>query len=36
VFPFEQAPAAFAKLMQGHARGKIVLDFDTVVAPEES
>jgi alcohol dehydrogenase len=36
VFPFEQAPAAFAKLMDGHARGKIVLDFDTAVAPEES
>lgn len=36
VFPYEQAPAAFAKLMQGHARGKIVLDFDTGVAPEES
>ena len=36
VFPFEQAPAAFAKLMQGHARGKIVLDVDTGVAPEES
>ena len=36
VFPYEQAPAAFAKLMAGHARGKIVLDFDTGVAPEES
>jgi NADPH:quinone reductase-like Zn-dependent oxidoreductase len=36
VFPYEQAPAAFAKLMGGHARGKIVLDFDSAVAPEES
>lgn len=36
VFGYEQAPAAFAKLMAGHARGKIVLDFDTAVAPEES
>jgi NADPH:quinone reductase-like Zn-dependent oxidoreductase len=36
VFGYEQAPAAFARLMAGHARGKIVLDFDTAVAPEES
>lgn len=36
VYPYAQAPAAFAKLMQGHARGKIVLDFDTAIAPEES
>ena len=36
VFGYEQAPAAFEKLMGGHARGKIVLDFDTAVAPEES
>ena len=36
VFTFDQAPAAFARLMQGHARGKIVLDFDTSLAPEES
>lgn len=36
VFGYEQAPAAFAKLMAGHARGKIVLDFDTAVAPEDS
>ena len=35
IFPYEQAPQAFDYLMQGHARGKVVLDFDTAVAPEE-